>query len=137
MTTFGSYQKPKNRCGSRLFRFSHCLKPNEKYRLGSKTPEKDQSFRIGLFLRLEADSKNKMQQSGGLLLDAGSTASTHLFSFPIGNENANESVLPHFNCRNRRGSPAGERTRLLDELRSSWALLIPVRQDRHLNFSFS
>ena len=39
MTTFGSYQKPKNRCGSRLFWFSHCLKPNEKYRLGSKTPK--------------------------------------------------------------------------------------------------
>ena len=39
MTTLGSYQKPKNRCGSRLFRFSHRLKPNEKYRLGSKTPK--------------------------------------------------------------------------------------------------
>ena len=36
-------------------------------------------FGVGLFLRMgiwRADSNNLMQQSGGLLLDAGSTAST-------------------------------------------------------------
>ena len=43
---------------------------------------------------IEVDSNNSMQGSGGALLAASSMAATPLFSFPSGNENANESVLP-------------------------------------------
>jgi hypothetical protein len=47
-------------CGSKYFRSFCPQKLSQKYTLGSKTPEKDQSFRIGLFLRMgiwRTDSK--------------------------------------------------------------------------------